>query len=64
MTTGLLDGRVAIVTGASRSIGLAVARRMAENGASAMLVDIDQAGVEDAANAIRDAGIERCSVCG
>ena len=57
MTTGLLEGRVAIVTGASRSIGLAVARRMAENGASAMLVDIDQAGVEDAANAIRDAGL-------
>lgn len=57
MTAGLLDGRVAIVTGASRSIGLAVARRMAESGAAAMLVDVDQAGVAAAAATLRKAGL-------
>lgn len=32
-----LDGKVALVTGASRGIGLAIARRMVESGASVML---------------------------
>ena len=40
----------------------AVARRMAENGASAMLVDIDQAGVEDAAATLRDSGFDATAV--
>ena len=46
---GLLEGKVAAVTGASRSIGLAVARRYAEEGASVVLADIDTTGAEAAA---------------
>ena len=36
-----LDGRAAIVTGGAGSIGLASARRMVEEGARVMLVDLD-----------------------
>jgi NAD(P)-dependent dehydrogenase (short-subunit alcohol dehydrogenase family) len=53
---GLLEGKVAAVTGASRSIGLAVARRYAEEGASVLIADIDAEGAEAAAAALVDAG--------
>ena len=36
---GLMDGKVCIVTGAGGSIGLASARRLAEEGGRVMLVD-------------------------
>jgi len=48
---GRLDGRVAFVTGAARGIGAATALRLAEDGASVVLADIDlegcQRGVEE-----------------
>lgn len=43
-----LDNRVAIVTGAARGIGLACARRFAEDGARVMLSDIDAAALDAA----------------
>ena len=43
-----LQGRAALVTGAARGIGLAIASRFVAEGARVALVDIDR-GVEDAA---------------
>jgi 3-oxoacyl-[acyl-carrier protein] reductase len=40
-----LNGKAALVTGAGRGIGLAIAKILAEAGASVLLVDIDQAAL-------------------
>jgi len=48
--------RVAIVTGAAHGIGKATALRLAREGAKVALVDIDQAGIEPVAAAIRADG--------
>ncbi|KHL10034.1 3-oxoacyl-[acyl-carrier protein] reductase [Mumia flava] len=40
-TSGRLDGRVALVTGAARGMGASHARLLAERGASVVLVDLD-----------------------
>ena len=53
---GRLRGRVAFVTGASRGIGLATARRFAEEGASVRLTDVQ--GAEEAAGALEAEGLE------
>jgi 3-oxoacyl-[acyl-carrier protein] reductase len=44
---GLLSGRVAIVTGAAQGIGLAIVDAFLDQGASVMLVDVDEAKVRD-----------------
>jgi NAD(P)-dependent dehydrogenase (short-subunit alcohol dehydrogenase family) len=52
----LLEGEVALVTGAADGIGLAIARRYAAEGASVALADVRAEAAEDAAAALRDAG--------
>jgi NAD(P)-dependent dehydrogenase (short-subunit alcohol dehydrogenase family) len=49
---GRLDGKVAIVTGGARGIGLAYARRFVTEGASVMLADLDTAAGTEAADAL------------
>jgi NAD(P)-dependent dehydrogenase (short-subunit alcohol dehydrogenase family) len=51
---GVLDGKTCIVTGAAGSLGLASARRFAEEGARVMLVDCDRAGLDAALKTLPD----------
>ena len=44
-----LDGKVAVVTGAGRGIGLAIARRLTEAGANVLLGDVDVPAAEASA---------------
>jgi NAD(P)-dependent dehydrogenase (short-subunit alcohol dehydrogenase family) len=56
MQPRLLDGKVAVITGASRGIGAAAARRFAEAGATVVLAARTTAGIETVATNINDAG--------
>jgi NAD(P)-dependent dehydrogenase (short-subunit alcohol dehydrogenase family) len=47
-----LDGKVALVTGASKGIGLAIAKVFAENGASVVITARKRAGLDDALKTI------------
>lgn len=51
-----MEGKVALVTGASSGIGLHTARLFAEKGASVVLADLDETAGDKAAQAIEDAG--------
>ena len=48
---GKLDGRVAIVTGAAQGIGKAIADKLADEGATVVVADINGDGAEEAAPA-------------
>ncbi len=54
--TGALDGRIAVVTGASRGIGAAVARRFAAEGAQLILIARTVGALEELDDEIRAAG--------
>lgn len=52
MTSGV-DGRVAVVTGSASGIGKAIARKFASFGVGLGLVDINAAGLDEVASALR-----------
>jgi len=53
VTAGRLSGRIALITGASRGIGAAVARRYAAEGAHVILTARTRGGLEEVDDAIR-----------
>ena len=53
---GGLDGKVAIVSGSGRGIGRALARKLAGEGASVVVNDLDEAAAADVVARISDAG--------
>jgi len=53
-----LAGRTTLITGAASGIGRATARRLGQEGAPVGILDLDGAGAEATAVAIRDAGGE------
>lgn len=56
MSPKKLNGRIALITGASRGIGAAVARLFASHGAHVILTARTTGGLEETDDAIRDAG--------
>ncbi|MCQ8241192.1 L-iditol 2-dehydrogenase [Rhizosaccharibacter radicis] len=52
-----LDGKVAIITGAARGIGLAIAQRYAAEGARVVIADINEAGARAAAETVGQGAI-------
>ena len=61
---GLIDGKVAILTGSGRGIGAAAAKMFGAEGASVVVSDLDPAPAEETAAAIRDAGGKAVVVAG
>jgi NAD(P)-dependent dehydrogenase (short-subunit alcohol dehydrogenase family) len=57
-TSGRLDGKVAIVTGAGQGIGEAIARAYAHEGAKVLITGRTRSKLEDVARKIRDVGGE------
>jgi NAD(P)-dependent dehydrogenase (short-subunit alcohol dehydrogenase family) len=53
-----LPERVAIVTGAARGIGFAIAERLSRAGARVLVADVDEEGAVAAAGRLRDGGAE------
>ncbi len=53
-----VQGKVALVTGAAKGLGRAMAEALAENGARLWLVDRDDEGLEATAQSLREIGAE------
>lgn len=62
MMPDLLRGKLALVTGAGRGLGAAIARGMAEAGARVILADLDAAAVEASAAALRGDGLAASAI--
>ncbi|AOR73336.1 beta-ketoacyl-ACP reductase [Burkholderia stabilis] len=59
-----LTGKVAIVTGSARGLGAATARRLAQEGASVVITDINAELAQATAQALRDEGLAAHCVVG
>lgn len=60
----LLKDQVAIVTGSGRGIGLAIARKLASSGATAVITDITQEFADNGVNELKNTGLKaHAAVC-
>ncbi|HKN37701.1 MAG TPA: SDR family NAD(P)-dependent oxidoreductase, partial [Acidimicrobiia bacterium] len=59
---GLLEGKVAIVTGAGKGIGKAIAEAYAGEGATVVISDIDEGLAKETASRIPGASAIACDV--
>lgn len=59
-----LSNKSAVVTGAGRGIGLAIARNLCRADASVLLVDIDESAIEEAKRGLSDAGGKLATLAG
>lgn len=60
-TDGILSGKTAVVTGAGRGLGAAIAAGLAQAGAAVIVTDIDGEAAIGTATALRDAGHAACA---
>jgi NAD(P)-dependent dehydrogenase (short-subunit alcohol dehydrogenase family) len=60
--TQILDNKTAIVTGAAKGIGFAIAKKLSEAGARVVLADIDGAAAQEAAATLSNAEGVACDV--
>lgn len=60
---GLVDSKVAVVTGAAQGIGLAIAHALVREGARVVIGDIDRAAVENAARELGGDSVARGIRC-
>ncbi len=53
-----LQGKVAVITGAARGLGLAMAKNLANKGATIVINDLDKGLVQEAVSSLRQEGFE------
>lgn len=58
-----LAGKVAVVTGGAKGIGRAVSRRLCEDGATVIILDVDAEGAERTAESLSDIGTVAAMAC-
>lgn len=61
---GLLDGKVALITGAGGVIGADTARLLAQEGARLVLTDLGTSRIDDVVSGLKDAGHEAVALAG
>src|SRR6266567_1791903 len=61
---GMLDGKVAIITGSGRGIGAAAAKLFAGEGAAVIVSDLDPTPAEETTGEIRSAGGKATAIAG
>jgi NAD(P)-dependent dehydrogenase (short-subunit alcohol dehydrogenase family) len=60
----VLEGKVAIVTGAARGLGLGIAETFAKNGAKVVIADLDREALSEAEVGLKKCGFDVISVAG